>query len=308
MSAFNARTTKWIEKTSQSKLDIQLGEDKRMGAEDEWRFKAYIASPLTNVTTDTKRNIAEIVEIIRDACAKCGIRAYVPQDYTDPERNPDLDASVVYMTDSQKVHESNLVIVIIDNPSHGVGMEVEIASRALIPVLFISQRGAISSRMLTGVPGRKIHLQYENKDELSHEISNSITLLLPAIEKNLEMRKETFEVGPNIKSLREEAKISLDTLSIKSGIDRQVLERIESESDQASNLSFIQIRQLAIALNSDPGLILSPSYLDTQAEKIIDILMSEAVVGMRTKGGNGPHDVTKADLIKLVNRLIRKKL
>src|SRR6185503_15025455 len=112
--------------------------------------KAYVSGPLTGVEPDPRPIYEHAAEVLE----RRGLDAYVPHKATDPKLHPNVTAAEVYARDRFHVLSADLVIAFLAPPSLGVGIELELAAAALLPVIALQPKGSVVSRMARGVPTR----------------------------------------------------------------------------------------------------------------------------------------------------------
>jgi hypothetical protein len=126
-------------------------------------WRVYISGALTGLPRPEATKA--FYEALADVCAGAGMTAYVPHLSTDPLRYPELSSQEVYALDRSQVLASDLVIAYTGFPSLGVGMELEIAHQASIPVLLLAEEGTPLSRMARGCPAVIGEIFFNAQDE-----------------------------------------------------------------------------------------------------------------------------------------------
>lgn len=124
--------------------------------------RVYFASSLTADPEYTKRMKPAWNKMITEI-EKFGWNVYAPFNQTDPHaKNPDtLDSYQIRDLDHIQVLTSEVALMDLNRPSHGVGQEIEMS--VFMPKIGFSQ--AKVSRMTKGMPGL-IVLNYEDEKEL----------------------------------------------------------------------------------------------------------------------------------------------
>src|SRR5205085_552771 len=87
----------------------------------------YIATALTGLDADARDAIMFASSKIADLAKGYRLYVYQPRKATDPLLHSDVSASAVYKLDRKRVLAADLLIVIANRPSFGVGQEIEIA-------------------------------------------------------------------------------------------------------------------------------------------------------------------------------------
>jgi hypothetical protein len=124
--------------------------------------RVYISGALTGLPSPEATKA--FYEALAGVCAEAGITAYVPHLSTDPLKYPELSSQDVYALDRSQVLASDLVIAYTGFPSLGVGMELEIAHQARIPVLLLVEGGMPLSRMARGCPAVIGEIFFDTQD------------------------------------------------------------------------------------------------------------------------------------------------
>ena len=111
-------------------------------------WKCYLSSALTGLDEKYKIFYATIGLIV----AAFGGSPYLPQDVTDPLADPDISPEEVYRLDRAAVLGSDIMLAYGGIPAFGVGIEMEMAHQAHIPVILLSEQDTKVSRILRGCP------------------------------------------------------------------------------------------------------------------------------------------------------------
>lgn len=111
----------------------------------ESNLRAYLATALTGLSQDERRELFADSDFVAQACRNCGISLYQPREHTDPLMHADRPAREVYLTDRERVATSDLIIALCSQPSFGVGAENEIATAAGVPVVYVIKKGSCLS-------------------------------------------------------------------------------------------------------------------------------------------------------------------
>jgi hypothetical protein len=132
--------------------------------------RIYIGCPLTNLEPDRQRSLGTTLDVIKSAvhAVTLGDRAsgdewpvalYVPYEQTAPWKTEGLGALAIYERNYTEVLDSDALIVLADfAASAGVGQEIEWATRAGIPVLYVAPQPP--SRQIRGHPALVTYVAY----------------------------------------------------------------------------------------------------------------------------------------------------
>ena len=131
---------------------------------------AYISGALTGLDADQRSRYKDLYEAVADVCGENGCDAHVPHQHTDPDTHADIPAEDVRAFDKGHVEASDVVVAEVSPPSHGVGIELEWARLAGIPVILLSHNNARVSRLVLGSPAVVYHLEYEDIEEIRKKL------------------------------------------------------------------------------------------------------------------------------------------
>ncbi len=200
--------------------------------------KAYISEPITRCPPREKGRIRTLVgkisETLRDEpfLTEC----YIPSLVTSPEVRAHMRPEHVYLLDRIRVVESDLMLVAADHTSFGIGGEVEMATSLGKPVIIFSRAKRLS-RFLTGTPanvaaeaGENGYLRYRDWRDLKPRL---LPLVERAFDRSEPMRHLTFwDVGARVRHLRNRRKMTVETLSERTGIGVPQLRLLEKSIDE----------------------------------------------------------------------------
>lgn len=131
----------------------------------------YVATALTGLPDDSAEAMAFMSTSIAEVAKTYGIYVYQPRRFTDPLLHPDVDPVTVYLTDRRRVESTDILFVVANKPSFGVGQEVEIAASYGKPTVLIARNGTRISRMVTGSFAHIIDtILYDSPEELERKL------------------------------------------------------------------------------------------------------------------------------------------
>ena len=129
----------------------------------------YISGALSDVPDSVRPQYLKFYEDIGQVVESLGLSAYIPHQNTDPVRHKDVTPKEVDLIDRTAVTSSMLVVAVADNPSLGVGIEVEMAYHANKVVVLLCQEQRIAqrriSRLVRGNPSVIKEIIYVDFDE-----------------------------------------------------------------------------------------------------------------------------------------------
>jgi len=142
----------------------------------------YVSGALSDVSADIRPQYIEFYEAIGRMVTSIGLTPYVPHQNTDPVRHKDVTPAEVDMIDRTAVTSSILVVAVADNPSLGVGIEVEMAYHARKPVVLLCHCDRIAerriSRLIRGNPSVIHEIIYGDRDGAITELETFIRSFL----------------------------------------------------------------------------------------------------------------------------------
>jgi hypothetical protein len=120
---------------------------------ESFAWQAYLSSALTLQDAQARERVKGLNSLIKkwlEEDAQTFI--YLPQEYSDPSRSDSMTPEEIYILDRWRVAESDFVIMSLDTPSFGVGLEAEIACSMGIPIIAFHYKGHHVSRIIRGLP------------------------------------------------------------------------------------------------------------------------------------------------------------
>jgi transcriptional regulator with XRE-family HTH domain len=158
----------------------------------------------------------------------------------------------VYWIDRERVASSDLVMIMGDHPSFGVGQEAEIAANAGVPIVLCHSRGLEISKMLKGLPAHIIAtLEFDHLDDLAESIERFFRQNRERLSLNRRKREREYHlrVGNRIRHRREALQLNVEDLASRAEINVELINSVESRPEQQSNFSLVNLRRVARALN-----------------------------------------------------------
>ena len=211
----------------------------------------YIATALTKLEDEAKEAISFVSSRIAEVCKDFDIYVHQPRKATDPDIHKDIPPEQVYYLDRKKVSEADLIIVLANYPSFGVGQEIEIAGNIGTPTILIVREGKTISRMVSGGFTNIIgDITYRSPEDLDSKIRKCIS---DNIETIRNYKKSLFEdraeqIAP-LSHYREEAGYTIDQLAEKASVSKNLIKSIENYPSYYHNVGIRVLRRLCNALN-----------------------------------------------------------
>ena len=116
----------------------------------------YLSGPIIHAEDRRDNFYRVIIDILEEK----GLEVFAPQFM------PHADAEEIYERDVRNVRASDVLVVEVSNPSHGVGMEIMLAIELAKPILlFFDSSSKRLSKMVSGAPGTAL-FKYLGLDEV----------------------------------------------------------------------------------------------------------------------------------------------
>jgi nucleoside 2-deoxyribosyltransferase len=109
---------------------------------------------------------------------EAGFAVYLPHAHTDPILNAGLTADVVFTRDREEMRRSDVLLALLDEPSHGVGAEISMALCSGMTVLGACSRDRKVSRFIQGMletSSNGIYFEYEDLREVVQKATEFTT-------------------------------------------------------------------------------------------------------------------------------------
>src|SRR5262249_53711319 len=133
-----------------------------------------------------------------------GFYLYQPRLATDPVLHKKVEPVAVYELDRSRVVAADLLLLLLNKPSLGVGQEIEIAASYGKPVILIVEEGVEVSRMVLGAPLQIVRkIVYESPESLTRQLDEAFEAAAPLVERwRSRMGAAMVRVGSKIAGLR----------------------------------------------------------------------------------------------------------
>jgi nucleoside 2-deoxyribosyltransferase len=118
---------------------------------------------------NAQREYEHLAVLLRQA----GFDVYLPHLHTSPLESSGLSAREVYERDIKELYASDLVIALLNEPSHGVGAELSLALTHRLPIMGFGFRGKNVSRFLRGMLESSEsgeYFEYEDLEEVFEKV------------------------------------------------------------------------------------------------------------------------------------------
>jgi len=144
----------------------------------------YISGALTVMDEALRRRLRERYEAIGVMVAKKGFGYYCPHEHSDPTMAAELTPQDVDEIDRMAVTRSALVIAEVSLPSHGPGIEIEMANKSSRPVMLLVEKGKRVSRLVLGNPAVIATIQYTTTEDLEFKLGVELVALRERVHKS----------------------------------------------------------------------------------------------------------------------------
>lgn len=267
---------------------------------------AYLASALTGLTEEQRQLVFQLSNVVANVCSEQGINLYEPRKKTDPVHHVGVPDADVFAIDRGRVLRSDLCIHLCHYPSTGAGEELDFAYSALVPIILISHEKTKVSRMITGIPALKFHINYTEPEELRQELKERLIQLRPLLEE----RKLAFAeydvnvVGERIRLRREDLQLTRGEVAeaAHSVLTEDALRQIEESLDRVSNPTLLQLRQIATVLKTTVADIVEPDL----GGRLVGVLEEWVTGKVAARSGINAKDrnrILRRVLLRLIDSL-----
>jgi serine/threonine protein kinase/transcriptional regulator with XRE-family HTH domain len=237
----------------------------RNGIDEKEPFEplhGYIATALTGLDRDARDAIMFASSRISQLSKDYDLYVYEPRKATDPLLHQDVDPSVVYRIDRRRVLAADLLLVIANQPSFGVGQEIEIATAYSIPTILLIRDGSSVSRMVTGSPANILEvINYQTPEDLERRLRGSLAINLDRIRQWHNFTRQggtTTTTGQRFAKLRRERGFdSVRELADSVGVSPRLLQAFEHGDYE--NVPVYLVDRLAAELGTSFGALMSPT-------------------------------------------------
>lgn len=243
-------------------------------------LSAYLASALTSVPEDERKELYAFQGRIQEIGRQHNIDIYLPGENADPDEHEDLTPEDVYGMDREAVLKSDFLIIMTDAPSHGVGMEAEIAAKALMPILLLRTDEGRVSRMLLGVPSQSHDLEVID-GSVEAALADAFQKLRPVVASRRDLKPAVDEtrIGDRVAQLRREHDVSVEQLAGALHLEPKEIERLEAGPTSHVNPSLMMLMGIADFFDLRLAELVDPAYTEHANEQLADIVLSGRLEG-----------------------------
>lgn len=204
----------------------------------------YIATPLTGLEEDAREAIVFASSTIAQVAKEYELYVYQPRKATDPILHRDIGASAVYLLDRKRVVSADVLFILANKPSFGVGQELEIAASYGKPTILIARQETAISRMMTGSFANLLdQIAYDGSPEdLARKLRKSLSNNLDAIRtwKRASPSDSLEKIGQKLIKLRRQSGYEKpEELADDLGISSRIIIAIENGSYENIGLDLL---------------------------------------------------------------------
>lgn len=222
----------------------------------------YIATALTGLETEARDAIVFTSSRVADVAKDYDLYVYQPRKATDPLLHPDVDPAAVYLLDRKRVLRADVLLVLANQPSFGVGQELEIASSYGKPTILLAREGTRISRMVTGSFLNLLdEIIYRTPEDLSQKLRRSLIRNLEAVRQHKRaavVTRSRTEIGSKLAAARAaRGYVTSEAFARAIGAAPRLVAAVEN--GDLENLGLSMLARLSNSL----GLSLRDLFIDT---------------------------------------------
>jgi hypothetical protein len=178
------------------------------------KISGYLATPLTGLSDDSHRQVANVVQQVRLLAADARFNhppfdIYWPGDYTHPQHHANLRADQVYVTDRSRASTQDFVILFCAEKSYGIGQENEIATQAGVPAIRLIPSSGIS-RMMLGSFLKAVDVPYGGSLQAGIVLDSEKLLVALQEMRRIHFRHQALYRGLNTTTFGARLKVLID--------------------------------------------------------------------------------------------------
>ena len=220
-------------------------------------IRVYLASPMTSQPTRAQLQNARARAAITSALVQCKyafFQVYDPSEHTLP--GTAHSAEQVYRIDLKETFSSDLIVLHVNGPSTGLGIEAQLAANAAVPRMIVSPRAVPLSRMLLGVPVDDLgHIAYDSIQDLQVQLETRLPAIARAIAERLPARRRFMDsvrgaqLGKFLLKARIRRAIGRRELARNAQLPEEHIQSLECCDECAIGLTAMHANQIGTALN-----------------------------------------------------------
>ena len=234
----------------------------RAGIDPSNQIRCFIGLPMTDPSDTELRRLGERSDEVADRLAGLGVACHQPFLKSNP-RAAHLDAKTIRAIDESEVARSDLVVLLVERPTLGLGVVASLAERAgAVVVIAIADQVKISP-MLQGV-ARAVFVPFD--EQLPEALENLVTTRRAELEAAAGRRMERQSRWQrHLAQWRDElSKVRGDgvVLPPEVGLDRDRFRQLLSGAHHLTYATYDEIQAVRIALGAE---LFDPLTVDADA-------------------------------------------
>jgi transcriptional regulator with XRE-family HTH domain len=200
----------------------------------------YIATPLTGLSQSDREAIVFTSTKIAEVCKAYEIYVYQPRKASDPLLHRDIAPEEVYRLDRSRVVRADILFVLANHPSIGVGQELEIAGSYGKPTVLITREDTTISRMATGSHANFLEkFSYSTPEDLEKRLRTCLGRNIERLRK-WRRKKPALDVGAKLEQARQARRYSLEEVVVGLGISESLLSAIERGDNDNPGMAVVE--------------------------------------------------------------------
>lgn len=220
----------------------------------------YIGSALTNIETKLKKRSAKWRAIARRIFREFRFKdkqyffeVYDPAEHTSPGSNHTPEE--VYITDHLHAMSADLVFLLVNAPSHGAGMEVQIAADATVPKVVAFSKDEQVSRMVDGIFSPTLaKIEFESDSHFAKLLESALPRIAQQVVDSHQRRTPVVAriaqacFGRQIMCHRISRGVSRANLAERTDIRENWLRELERDDKNALTMTLAQLGRILSVL------------------------------------------------------------
>lgn len=217
-------------------------------ADSKRPLHGYVASALTNLPPEVRGHVAFTTDAIARTCKGFDLYVYQPRKATDPIVHAKISPEAVYELDRKRILDADVLIVLANQPSFGVGQEIEIAGGMGTPTILLRREGISLSRMVTG-SFLNIQADIEYDPHSPEDLEQKLHQALPPVLQGIRSREATSDgplqkIGQRLRELRETAGFNQEEVATALGVSRHLVRAVEERPPSYHNAGIVVLDRM----------------------------------------------------------------
>jgi nucleoside 2-deoxyribosyltransferase len=116
-------------------------------------------------------------ELLGSVLSQAGFEVYLPHTHTSPVQSAELSAKTVFERDKEEIFNSEILLALLDEPSHGVGAEIALALNHRMITIGTCHRNRKVSRFIKGLLESSEtgeYFEYEHLEEIVEKVASVV--------------------------------------------------------------------------------------------------------------------------------------